>query len=202
MASVASKVFAITGGASGIGAATCRLLAQRGAAVICIGDLSHKHMNKLQEDIRGINPAIKVHCTVLDVSCSSDVDRWVNNITTTFAKLSGAANIAGMPQGAGVRQSPTILEEDDEQWKKLFQVNLDGILYATRAQVRAMKDCSSSEDRSIVNVASIASMTHMPDAFAYGTSKAGCAYFTTCVAQDVIPFGIRANTISPGSSSI
>ncbi|KAM5432964.1 putative secondary metabolism biosynthetic enzyme [Microsporum canis] len=200
MASVSSKIFAITGGASGIGAATCHLLARRGAAALCIGDLSNENMKQLEKSIREINPETKVHCTVLDVSSSSEVDKWVKDIISTFGDLHGAANVAGIAQGAGMRQTPTLLEEDDEQWKKVFQVNLDGILYATRAQVRAMKDSSSTSpgDRSIVNVASIASMAHMPDVFAYGTSKAGCAYFTTCVAQDVIPLGIRANTVSPG----
>jgi chanoclavine-I dehydrogenase len=101
-----------------------------------------------------------------------------------------------MAQGAGIRHCPTILEEEETQWKRIFQVNLDGVFYATKAEVRAMKPMS--RDRSIVNVASIASMAHMPDVFAYGTSKGACAYFTTCVAQDVIPFGIRVNTVSPG----
>ncbi|KAK2873342.1 hypothetical protein FQN49_002416 [Arthroderma sp. PD_2] len=200
MTSVTSRTFAITGGASGIGAATCRLLAERGAASICMGDLSNENMKEVEESIRKINPATKVHCRVLDVSSSSEVDSWVRDITSTFGELHGAANIAGIAQGAGIRQFPTLLGEDDKEWKKIFQVNLDGVFYATRAQVRAMRGVSpaSSGDRSIVNVASIASMAHMPDVFAYGTSKAGCAYFTTCVAQDVIPFGIRANTVSPG----
>ncbi|KAF3492210.1 short chain dehydrogenase/oxidoreductase CpoX2 [Arthroderma uncinatum] len=200
MASVASRTFAVTGGASGIGAATCRLLAERGAAAICVGDLSQENLKQLEESIREINPATKVHCTVLDVSSSSEVDKWIADITSTFGELHGAANIAGIAQGAGIRQSPTLLEEGDEQWKKVFQVNLDGVFYATRAEVRAMKEFASSSpgDRSIVNVASIASVSHMPDVFAYGTSKAGCAYFTTCVAQDVIPLGIRANAVSPG----
>lgn len=200
MASVTSKIFAITGGASGIGAATCRLLAKRGAAALCVGDLSVENMKQLEREIKEINPGTKVHCTVLDVSSSSNVNEWIKDIIATFGDLHGAANIAGIAQGAGLRQTPTLLEEDDEQWKKVFQVNLDGILYSTREEVRAMKEFSltSPGDRSIVNVASIASMAHMPDVFAYGTSKAGCAYFTTCVSRDVMPFGIRANTVSPG----
>ncbi|KAJ5383688.1 short chain dehydrogenase/oxidoreductase CpoX2 [Penicillium concentricum] len=196
MASVTSKIFAITGGASGIGAATCRLLAQRGAEAICVGDLSSEMMAELKTSIQATYPLTDIHCTVLDVSSYSAVNEWIDSIMTQFGRLDGAANIAGMAQGAGTRGCPTILEEDETQWKQIFQVNLDGVFYATKAEVRAMK--SISRDRSIVNVASIASMAHMPDVFAYGTSKGACAYFTTCVAQDVIPFGIRVNTVSPG----
>ena len=117
MASVTSKIFAITGGASGIGAATCRLLAKRGAAALCVGDLSSENMKQLEKDIKDINPDTKVHCTVLDVSSPSNVDEWIRDIITTFGDLHGAANIAGIAQGAGLRQAPTILEEDDQQWK-------------------------------------------------------------------------------------
>ncbi|KAJ6061279.1 short chain dehydrogenase/oxidoreductase CpoX2 [Penicillium canescens] len=196
MASDFSKVFAITGGASGIGAATCHLLAQRGAEAICVGDISSERLAELRESIQATYPLTDVRCTVLDVSSSAAINEWVDSITAEFGRLDGAANIAGMAQGAGIRHCPTILEEDETQWKRILQVNLDGVFYATKAEVRAMKPMSG--DRSIVNVASIASMAHMPDVFAYGTSKGACAYFTTCVAQDVIPFGIRVNTVSPG----
>jgi chanoclavine-I dehydrogenase len=55
--------------------------------------------------------------------------------------------------------------------------------------------------RSIVNVASLASVLHTPDAYAYGASKRACASFSSSVAKDVLDFGIRVNTVSPGMSS-
>lgn len=196
MASVLSKVFAITGGASGIGAATCILLAQRGAKAICIGDISHDNMMDLKTSIQAAYPQTDVHCSVVDVSSPSSLNEWIEGIMSQFGRLDGAANIAGIAQGSGTRESPTLLEEDEEQWKRIFQVNLDGVFFATKAEVKAMK--SGLGDRSIVNVSSIASMVHMPDFFAYGTSKGACAYFTTCVAVDVISSGIRVNAVSPG----
>ncbi|KAJ5673933.1 short chain dehydrogenase/oxidoreductase CpoX2 [Penicillium macrosclerotiorum] len=196
MASVSSKVFAVTGGASGIGAATCRLLAERGAKAVCIGDISHQSLVKVRESIQATYPQTEIHCTVVDVTSSSSLNEWIGTITAQFGRLDGAANIAGLAQGAGTRQSPTLLEEDETEWKRIFQVNLDGVFFAIKAEIKAMKPMLG--DRSIVNVSSIASMVHMPDVFAYGTSKGACAYLTTCVAQDVIPFGIRVNTVSPG----
>lgn len=194
---MASRIFAITGGASGMGAATARLLAHRGAGAVALGDLSTQHFTDVKESIKKINPSTEVHCSSLDVTSSSAVDKWVQTIVSTFGDLHGAANVAGIPQAAGVRQAPNILEEAEEAWKKILSVNLDGVFYSTKAQVRAMKDLQKG-DRSIVNVASVASQMHTPDVFAYGTSKGACAHFTACVAKDTAPLGIRVNAVSPG----
>ncbi|KAJ5649796.1 uncharacterized protein N7484_003519 [Penicillium longicatenatum] len=193
-----SKVIAITGGASGIGAATARLIAERGASAICVGDLSSHLFDDLKESIQEINPSTRVHCTVLDVTQSVEVEKWIQEIVDLFGDIHGAANIAGIAQGEGIRKSqPNILHETDEEWAKIFRTNLDGVFYSTRAQVRAMKTLEKA-DRSIVNVGSIAGMFHVPDVYAYGTSKGACAYFTKCVAKDVIDFGVRVNNVSPG----
>lgn len=197
MASMGSRIFAITGGASGMGASTARLLARRGAGAVCVGDLSTQNFSDLKDSIKKINPSTEAHCTSLDVTSSSAVDKWIRSVVSTFGDLHGAANIAGMPQASGIRQKPTILEEDEEQWKKIFGVNLDGVFYSTKAEVRAMKDLKKA-DRSIVNVASVASMMHTADVYAYTTSKAACAHFTSSVAKDTFPFGIRVNAVSPG----
>ncbi|KAI0854532.1 short chain dehydrogenase/oxidoreductase CpoX2 [Xylaria cubensis] len=197
MASFQSKIIAVTGGASGIGAATCHLLAKRGASVICIGDISSDGLDNVKESIGRQSPSTHVECTVLDVTSSTQVEQWMASIMSSHKSLHGAANIAGIAQGAGLRKNPTILEETDEAWADVMKVNLNGVFYCTRAAVRAMKDLPLG-DRSIVNVASIAALHHMPDVFAYATSKSACAYFTTCVAADVFSSGIRANTVSPG----
>ncbi|KAI0381636.1 short chain dehydrogenase/oxidoreductase CpoX2 [Hypomontagnella monticulosa] len=197
MASVASKVFAITGGASGIGAATCQLLAQRGASVVCIGDISPEGFDSITKHIKKTNPLTQVNCAVVDITSSAEVERWIGTIIATYGNLHGAANIAGVAQGGGLRQTPAILEETDEAWARIMKVNLDGVFYCTRAEVRAMKDLPAG-DRSIVNVASVAALHHVPDVFAYGTSKGACVYFTTCVAADAFPVGIRVNCVSPG----
>ncbi|KAL2802169.1 short chain dehydrogenase/oxidoreductase CpoX2 [Aspergillus granulosus] len=175
------QVYAITGGASGMGAATARLLAQRGASAICIADI--------------LNPSTEVGCQIIDVSSSESVDNWINGIITTFGDLHGVANVAGLPQPIGARGIPAIAEETDSAWDKILGVNLNGVFYCTRAAIRAMKELPPASDRGIVNVASMASLQHNPDAYAYRASKAGCAHFTQSVAKDTIALGIRT---SPG----
>ncbi|KAJ5214204.1 short chain dehydrogenase/oxidoreductase CpoX2 [Penicillium cf. viridicatum] len=200
MVSISSKIFAITGGASGIGAATARLLAKKGAKAIWIGDLGSNNFSVIKKTLSGINSSTEVHCTALDVTSSREVNKWTQEIISICGDIHGAANCAGIPQATGVRSAPTILEETDKAWKKILEVNLDGIFYCTRSQVQAMKDLKPM-DRSIVNIASIASMVHTPDMYAYSVSKASCAFFTQSVAKDAYPFGIRINVVSPGATS-
>ncbi|KAL3442002.1 short chain dehydrogenase/oxidoreductase CpoX2 [Aspergillus insuetus] len=193
-----SKVYAITGGASGMGAATARLLAERGAGAICIADIVDKHFTEVTASINELNPSTKVQCQVVDVSSSESVDDWINGVITTFGDLHGIANVAGLPQPIGARGTPAIVEETDIAWDRILGVNLNGIFYCTRAAVCAMKELPAASDRAIVNIASMASLQHNPDAYAYRTSKAGCAHFTQSVAKDTIGLGIRVNCVSPG----
>lgn len=182
-----------------MGAATCRLLARRGARAICAGDISSKGFDTLKREIAELNPQTELRCTVLDVTSRQAVEDWIKGITDEFGDLHGAANIAGLPQVMGARGIPAILEETDEDWARILNVNLNGIFLCTRAEIRAMKDLASG-NRAIVNLASIASMGHNPDVYAYRTSKRACAHFSESVAKDVFRMGIRVNVVSPGRS--
>lgn len=197
--SLAGKVFTITGGASGMGAATAKLLAQRSAAAVCIADRQVSLLEPIRNEINKTNPDTKVTATEVDVSSSYGVARWLDQVVAAFGHLDGCANVAGVAQPVGARGRPTILEETDEAWKKTLAVNLDGIMYCTREQVRTMVQLPKAP-RAIVNVSSLASYIHTPDAYAYSASKRACASFSTSVAKDVHEFGIRVNTVSPGMS--
>lgn len=197
---LASKVFTVTGGASGMGAATAKLLAQCGAAAVCIGDYNDSNFAAIRAAVRQINSSTSIITTKLDVSSSRDVGSWISSVVEKFGRLDGSANVAGVPQVVGARAKPAILEESDETWRRTMEVNIDGIMYCTREQVRAMVGLPKAR-RSIVNVASLASVLHTPDAYAYGASKRACASFSSSVAKDVHSFGIRVNTVSPGRIS-
>lgn len=180
-----------------MGAATCQLLARRGARAVCAGDISDKGFVALKDAIAKINPNTEVRCTVLDVTSRQAVEEWIKNIVDEFGDLHGSANVAGLPQVMGARGTPAILEETDEDWARIINVNLNGVFLCTRAQIRAMNALPRG-NRGIVNLASIASMGHNPDVYAYRTSKRACAHFSESVAKDVIRLGIRVNVVSPG----
>ncbi|KAF5702728.1 oxidoreductase [Fusarium mundagurra] len=197
---LSSRVFSVTGGASGMGAATARLLAQHGAAAVWIADWNDGNFQKIKDEIDNINPLTKVYTTKVDVSDPKQVDDWVAAIIAESGVLHGAANVAGLSQSVLSKTQPAILAESSEEWTRVMSVNINGILYCTRAQVAAMIKMPREECPALVNVSSMASLLRGPSAFAYGASKAACAHFTSCVAKDVASFGIRANTVSPGNT--
>ncbi|KAH8689343.1 oxidoreductase [Talaromyces proteolyticus] len=200
MATVAGKVFTITGGASGMGAATARLLAERGARAIAVADVSSKGFPDLKHSIAKINPSTELQFTELNVTNPAAVNQWVEDVVAKFGDIHGSANIAGIPQALGVRQAPAILEESNEAWNRVMDVNLNGVFYCTKAEVKAMKDLAPGK-RSVVNVASIAARQHIGDVYAYNVSKVACSHFSASVAKDTKPFGIRVNAVLPGATT-
>lgn len=196
MASLSNKVFAITGGASGMGLATGLRLARANVRAICIGDFNAQTLDGARDQILAANSKTEVLTTKIDVSSSSSVQGWINDIIEKFGTLDGAVNCAGVAQKVMARKSPTILEETDETWERTIGVNLNGVFFSTRAEVQAMVKLDKAP-RSIVNIASMASMVHGPDCYAYGVSKRAVASLSTSVSKDVLPFGIRVNTVSP-----
>lgn len=142
---LAGKVFAITGGASGIGLATAKLLSKRGAAV-GIGDVDPEAMKAAEEHFSALGASFTV--SKVDVSNRSEVDSWIESVVERFGRLDGAANVAGIiGKYHGIA---TVAELDDTEWDRIIAVNLTGMMYCLRAQLRKVVDGGS-----IVNVSSI-----------------------------------------------
>lgn len=145
MASLDGKVFAITGGASGIGFATAKILARRGAT-ICIGDVDSNAMQ--QAEAYFVQQQNRHAITRVDVSERPQVDQWIEGIVKQFGRLDGAANVAGI---IGKHHgSRPVAELEDDEWHKIMAVNLTGCMYCMRAELRHI-----SNGGSIVNVSSI-----------------------------------------------
>ena len=139
------KVYAITGGASGIGLGTAKVLSERGATV-CIADVDTAAMKEAEEYFSSQNVPFMI--SRVDVSKRAEVDDWIDSVVKEQGRLDGAANVAGVI--GKVHGITPVQEMDDNQWDRIIAVNLTGTMYSMRAQLRNIVDGGS-----IVNVTSI-----------------------------------------------
>ncbi|UKZ72571.1 hypothetical protein TrVFT333_000203 [Trichoderma virens FT-333] len=186
---LSGKVFAITGGASGIGLATAQVLSRRGATV-CIADVDPEAMKAAEVYFSSLEVPHMI--TKVDVSKRKEVDAWIESIVKEHGRLDGAANVAGVI-GKYHGVSP-VSELDDDEWDKIIGVNLTGTMYCMRAELRNMVDRGS-----IVNVSSIHGLKGFARHGAYDASKHGIVGLTRAAALENGEREIRVNSVAPGA---
>ncbi len=161
------KRAAVTGGASGIGAAIVQLLRDQGAEVFVLD----------------LNDGI-----ICDVSDEGSVK-------SAFAKIDEGGNLDILICCAGIGGVASILETSVEQLDKFHAVNVRGVFLPCREAVRRMK--ASGRGGSIVNIASLVSKVSLERRFGYGVSKTAVLGITRSIAQDFVKDHIRCNAICP-----
>jgi NAD(P)-dependent dehydrogenase (short-subunit alcohol dehydrogenase family) len=161
---LAGKVFTITGGASGIGLATAKILSRRGATV-CIADVDPDAMKGADAYFSELGVPYSI--TRVDVSRRTEVDSWIDGVVERFGRLDGAANVAGVIGKSHGMLGVTDMDDDD--WDKIIAVNLTGMMYCLRAQLRKVEDGGS-----IVNTSSIHGLKGKPTAAEQATAPSLC----------------------------
>ncbi|GAA1171728.1 NAD(P)-dependent dehydrogenase (short-subunit alcohol dehydrogenase family) [Kitasatospora gansuensis] len=167
----------VTGGASGIGLATASLLAERGADVAVL-DL----------DPSGAHPPLRGFTA--DVSD----DESVRAAVAAAAEALGGIDI--LVNNAGIGAIGTVEDNDDEQWLRVLDVNLLGLVRTTRA---ALPHLRRSTCAAVVNTCSIAATAGLPQRALYSASKGAVLSLTLAMAADHVREGIRVNCVNPGT---
>lgn len=188
MSTLAGKIALVTGASSGIGAATARLLATRGASVV-LAARREEELVALAGEITSAGGTASFVCT--DVSDATDVEAMVAHAVETYGRLDIAVNNAGI--GAEVYR---VIDTPDDWWDRVQNVNLRGNFLSLKHEARAM--LAAGNGGAIVNVGSVNSFLGCPGAAAYCASKAGQVGLTTSASAELAEHGIRVNLVCPG----
>lgn len=176
------RVAVVTGGASGIGLACVRALAASGATV-SVWDRDAAAVERVRAETGG-------HGAVVDVTDAAAVDAATGATVRELGGLDVAVLNAGV---AGARMPVGDLTDDD--WRRVREVNLDGVFHTLRAAVRAMR---AGGGGSIVAMASVLGQVASPYSNAYAAAKHGVVGLVQAAAWEHADDGIRVNAVGPG----
>jgi 2-keto-3-deoxy-L-fuconate dehydrogenase len=181
-AEFAGRVALVTGGASGIGLATARLLAARGARVAVLDRVK-------AEDAGGLYPVI---ADVTD-------DAAVRAAVAAAGQAIGAFDI--LVNNAGIGAAGTVADNDDDEWRRVLDVNVLGMVRVTRAALPLLREAARARGQAaIVNTCSIAATAGLPQRALYSASKGAVYALTLAMAADHVAEHIRVNCVNPGTA--
>lgn len=166
----------ITGGASGIGAATAAQFAQLGANV-AVFDIN--------------TDGVKHFAQKVDITDDASVRAGVRAVAEKFGGIDIVIN------NAGIGAQGTVEANDDEEWHRVLDVNVLGIVRVTRAALPHLRE---SKAASVVNTCSIAATAGLPQRALYSASKGAVYSLTLAMAADHLREGIRVNCVNPGTA--
>ena len=190
---IAARTFLVSGGGSGLGAATAQLLVNRGAQVI-LADVNAgtgEEMAALLGD--------RARFVLTDVSSEAAVRQAVTVAVEVFGALHGVVNCAGIAIAEKIIGKRGV--HDLGSFARVIQINLIGTFNVIRLAAEAMAQNEPGEDGErgvIINTASIAAYDGQIGQAAYAASKGGVAAMTLPIARDLAALGIRVVTIAPG----
>ena len=179
------RTFIVTGGASGIGAATVRRAHAEGASVVIV-DSDEDGVRKLAAELG----AERTLAMPLDVTNPQQVQACIAAAQARFGRLDVLVN------SAGIRDTHTLLDLPTERWRRVMAVNSEGVFNTAQAFVRQVK--GNGRPSAIVNVASTAGIIGIVNRPAYVASKHAVVGLTREMAIDFAPDNIRVNVVCPG----
>jgi 3-hydroxy acid dehydrogenase/malonic semialdehyde reductase len=184
---MSNKTVLITGATSGIGEAAARIFAANKYNLIITGRRQER-LEKLAEELRKQNVEVLTLC--FDVRNSSEVEKSISSLQGNWKNIDVLINNAGLASGLGPIQSG---ELDD--WEKMIDTNIKGLLYVTRAVTPLMIALNSGH---IINIASLAGKDVYPNGNVYCATKHAVDALSRSMRIDLLPHGIKVTNIAPG----
>jgi NAD(P)-dependent dehydrogenase (short-subunit alcohol dehydrogenase family) len=188
MASLDGKVALVTGGASGIGAACARALAEAGAAVV-LTDVQDDKGHALAEEIgKAGGKARYLHHDV------TREDEWVQvvaEVKATFGRLDVLVNNAGI-----AIPSASITDMSLADFRRQQSINVEGVFLGVKHGLALMRDAGNGG--SIINMSSVAGLKGSPTLAGYSATKGAVRLFTKAVALEAVQYKVRVNSVHPG----
>jgi 3-oxoacyl-[acyl-carrier protein] reductase len=181
------KVSLVTGGTSGIGAATALELARRGSDIAIVARKVENRATKVRTEIEGLGR----RCVLIaaDMSVPSEVTRSVEETATQLGGVDVVVHAAGGAAPGG------LLQVTPEAWYAAFDVHVHAIFHLCRAAVPLMKQRAGG---AIILISSAAGSRGCLGALAYGTVKGALPQFARALARELADDQIRVNVVSPG----
>jgi meso-butanediol dehydrogenase/(S,S)-butanediol dehydrogenase/diacetyl reductase len=181
------KVAIVTGASKGIGAAISTALAKEGYSLI----LSDIDKVKLKEFTKETKKLTKCFSIVCDIRKKKNCQKTIDFALKKFGRIDLLVN------NAGIWDSSTIGNLDENTLSNVFQTNVFGTMFMSQVAVKVMKEQKSGH---ILNIGSTAGVDYKTSLIIYGTSKHAVVGFTGCLREELKDSGIRVSICSPGGT--
>jgi len=184
---LSGKTVVVTGGASGIGKAVAKAFGEEGAR-IALCDINEANLDATEAELKAAG--VDVYTGRADVSDYNAVESFARSVSGYFGRIDIWINNAGIPS------NKSILDTSPDEWDRVLRTNLDSVFYGIKCAAELMKDTGGGV---ILNTSSYTSILPASRRAAYAATKGGINAVTKVAAGELAPFGIRVNSIAPGT---
>lgn len=189
---LAGQVVIVTGGASGIGQATCRAMARKGASLVAV-DVNQGGLDELLGALKAEVPGLKALGIALNVRLEQDMQEMAGRTLERFGRIDILVHCAGILRIKGSR--PQFLHQVSlEEWNAVMDTNLKGTFLSNRAVIPAMIQQRQGQ---VFNISSTSGLKGRPLDSVYSASKFGVVGLSEALAEEVRQYGIKVQVILP-----